>query len=78
MGKQEDKEGGEILTEANDCTTHCSLSRFFPPAITLKIRNVSSYLRIHQTQDFPFLEVLPGFVSEIPFLFKAAENSKEF
>jgi len=70
------KEGGEILTKANDCTTHRSLRHFFPPAVTLKIRNVSSYLKIHQSQNFPFLEVLPGFLSEIPFLFKETENSQ--
>lgn len=51
---------------------------FFPPAITLKLRSVSSYWRIHQSQNFPLSEVLPGFPSEIPFLFKGAENAEKF
>lgn len=61
------REGGEIFTKANVCTTRYFLKHFFPPAETLNIRSVSNYLRIHQPLNFPFLKVLPEFLSEIPY-----------
>ena len=70
MGKQEDQ-GRWRNPHQGQWLHNTSLPKaLFPPAILLKSKSVSNYLRIHQSQNFPFLEVLPGFLSEIPFLLK--------